>query len=536
MNLPLLGYQGVTPDQQTSSINTYGARKALPLKSFPPIIRNAIVAICVNKKVPEEVAVSTLLAAASLSCLPLVEAIPVHTTIPEPAVLNFLVLAKSGIGKSTALRPVMQVFHDFSSEANKEFIQSQKQYRIEISLWEEERKALARNLRQATSRNYSGEDEYAALENHLKNKPKEPKRFKFLYQDASIGGLLKSLLDNPEAGIFSDEAVTFFKSRAKNDPGIFNLGWDGAPYSYLRDGVECDINLRLMFCLMAQPDIFNEYLVKHHDTGRGSGFLARFLMVSIDDDREYKDGDFSYMNRATEAFENRVRGLLELAKQRFYGGVTNKEQLTLSPQAIAYMGEKRAEMQQKIKDGGQWEHISDIALKSGANTLRLATIFHYFAEKPGEIISLGAIECAHTIVDWYMRQADRVFYQHSRLFRFEQDVLEVYQWIYNRMMMVGIGIIPKSDIMRLGPKHKLNNLRLASNLMPILDQLAWQRRIFIVQDKSGGPIYITLPDQFGRAIDLNVRYNIFPCGARFLFPAEIADRVELNLPNLVFSW
>ena len=223
MNLPPQNYQGVTPEQQLSSF---------PLRSFPPIIRDAIIAMCVNKKVPIEIAASSFLAAASLACLPLVEAIPAHTKITEPAVLNLLVIAGSGAGKSTVLRSVMQVFHDFSSEVYDEYKELLNRFQVDISLWEENKKALARNLRQATSSHFGREDAERVLEEHMKNKPQKPARFRFLYQDVSNGELLKSLRDNPEAGVFSEEGVTFFKSRAKNDPGLFNLGWDGVLYSY----------------------------------------------------------------------------------------------------------------------------------------------------------------------------------------------------------------------------------------------------------------------------------------------------------------
>lgn len=535
MNLPPQIYRGATPDQQISPINTHSV-SLFPLKSCPPIIRDAIVATCVNKQVPIEIAVSSFLAAASLACLPLVEAIPVHTSIPEPAVLNLLVIAGSGTGKSTVLRSVMQVFHDFSSEVNDEHKELRNQFQLDMSVWEENKKALARNLRQATSRNYGREDAERAMEEHLNNKPQQPFRFKFLYQDVSNGELLRSLRHNPEAGIFSEEAVTFFKSRAKNDPGIFNLGWDGAPYLYQRDGVDCEINLRLMFCLMVQPDIFDEYITSNYTTGRSSGFLARFLMVRVDDERGYKDGDFSHTNHAIEKFNSRVQELLEQSKQRFYDGITDKQQLILSPQAIAFMGEKRAEMKQKISEGGPWEHINDIALKSGANALRLATIFHCFNRMPGGEISLSTIKCAHAVAGWYMQQASKTFYHNSRVFQFEKYVLEVYAWIHNKMTIEGRAIIAKSEIMRLGPKHKDNNLRLASKLEPILDQLAWQKRIYLVQNYTGGPVHIILPNSHGVFQDPSIRSDLFPHGCRCLQPNDVSERVILNLPHLTFSW
>ncbi|MBU5685872.1 DUF3987 domain-containing protein, partial [Citrobacter sp. S44_ASV_140] len=153
MNLPPQNYQGVTPDQQNLSVNA-SETLPFPIKSLPKKIRNAIIATSINKKVSVEIAISSFLAAASLACLPLVEVIPVHTKIVEPAVLNFLVIAGSGSGKSTVLRAVMQIFYDFSSKVNDEYKNLFNQFQMDKSLWEENKKALARNLRQATSRNY----------------------------------------------------------------------------------------------------------------------------------------------------------------------------------------------------------------------------------------------------------------------------------------------------------------------------------------------------------------------------------------------
>ena len=135
-----------------------------------------------------------------------------------------------------------------------------------------------------------------------------------------------------------------------------------------------------------------------------------------------------------------------------------------------------------------------------------------------------------------MQQAGKVFYKNSRLFLFEKDVLEVYHWIHNKMTIEGRAIIAKSEIMRLGPTRKDNNLRLASKLEPILDQLAWQKRIYLVQDSRGGPVYIILPNSLGFFQDPGIRSDLFPHGCRCLQPNDEPERVILNLPYLIFSW
>lgn len=93
MNLPLQNYQGEkTPEQRNMSVKA-SESLSFPIRSLPKKISNAIIATSLNKRVSVEIAASSFLAAASLACLPLVEVLPVHTKIPEPAVLNFLVIA-----------------------------------------------------------------------------------------------------------------------------------------------------------------------------------------------------------------------------------------------------------------------------------------------------------------------------------------------------------------------------------------------------------------------------------------------------------
>ncbi|HIE1497793.1 TPA: hypothetical protein ACXJFH_005073, partial [Enterobacter kobei] len=112
----------------------------------------------------------------------------------------------------------------------------------------------------------------------------------------------------------------------------------------------------------------------------------------------------------------------------------------------------------------------------------------------------------------------------------------VYHWIHNKMTIEGRAIIAKSEIMRLGPTHKDNNLRLASKLEPILAQLAWQKRIYLIQNYTGGPVHIILANSLGVFQNPGVRPDLFPHGIRYLEPNYIPERISLNLPNLTFSW
>ncbi len=103
---------------------------SFPVKCLPPLFHDAVVATCISKEAPAEMAASIFIAAASLACLSLVEVIPTHTDIPEPASLYMMVIADSGMGKSTVLESVARVFYDTSSDINKEYQKLVKEFNI----------------------------------------------------------------------------------------------------------------------------------------------------------------------------------------------------------------------------------------------------------------------------------------------------------------------------------------------------------------------------------------------------------------------
>ncbi len=288
-----------------------------------------------------------------------------------------------------------------------------------------------------------------------------------------------------------------------------------------------------MFCMMVQPGVFEEYLKKHNTSGRNSGFLARFLMARVDHTATiaFNNKDPDWLKSSLDKFNNRVRTLLEEAKRRFHYGISDRKQLKLSLQAASFMGEKRYKMKQLISEGGEWEHIRDIALKSGANALRLATIFHHFNGEDSEEISLAEIESAYTIIEWYMQQASAIFFHDSKLYQFREDVLEVYYWIYNKMAQNGMPVIEKSELLKRGP----NRLRSANMVNRILGQLYWQRKICLYQNIAGGTVYINLPNRLGVFEGLSNFTNQFYSGYVEIMPEmKTSEFIELDLPNLVF--
>jgi len=470
------------------------AKKTLPsypVQSFPPVLRDVIQALHNNTKIPIEMIGNVVLAATSLTCQSLIEVIQPHTNMPEPCSLYLMTIAESGEGKTTINKQVMKPLYSFASQLAQEYEQQLVGYKRKFKLWKIRQQALESNLRQAIKKGYSGEDEEHEISKHTQNEPQHPARPNFIYEDTSLKALVEGLSEHPEAGFISDEAITFFKGYLKNNPGLLNKAWDGEMFDFRRaDGEIYQITPRLMFSLMSQPGVFMDYINKHGTSARASGFLSRFLFAWVESSIGNRQAPQDKLDAEDNLniFHQRVEKLLELNKIPLNDPTACKKQLTLADDALTLWKNNRAETERKISLGHEWEHIRDIASKASANTLRVAALFQFFHDDTSETIKALAIKCAIDTVDWYLSQADRIFYPMSERYQFEQDVRELHSWIMNRINQNNGCAILKNDLEKYGP----HRLRRTEKLTPVLNQLISQGYFAVIQMFSHRALYITV--------------------------------------------
>ena len=497
MNLsPELYYASQHNLQSPQTTPVKDAFSPYPVQSFPPVLRNVIQALHNNTQVPLSLIGNVVLAATSLSCQQLIEVIQPHTNMPEPCSLYLMTIAESGEGKTTINKQVMKPCYIFASELIQQYEKMVVDYKRQFKLWKIRQQALESNLRQAIKKNYSGENEEAEISKHAQNEPLRPPRPNFIYEDTSLKALVEGLSEHPEAGFISDEAITFFKSYLKNSPGLLNKAWDGEMFDFRRaDGEIYQITPHLTFSLMSQPGVFIDYINKHGVSARASGFLSRFLFSWVDSSLGNRQATQEKLDAEYDlnVFHKRIEELLALNKTSLSAPSVNKKQLTLTKEAITVWKNNRSDIERKISPGHEWEHIRDIASKAGANILRLAALLQYFYNEEVETIPLATIKCAIEIIDWYLNQADRIFYPMSERCQFERDVLELHSWIMNKIRQNNGSAILQNDLEKYGP----HRLRRAEKLTPVLNQLISQGCFGVIQMYSHSALYVTLQHSNG---------------------------------------
>src|SRR5690606_8385938 len=115
-----------------------------------PFLRDAITAFHEDTQIPVEMIGSTVLAAFALALQPLIDvASPFGNKKPEPCSLYFLVLAKSGEGKSPVRECIMEPFESFAAEMHAEYEALFDIYKKDYAIWSSKEKALNRSFQKA---------------------------------------------------------------------------------------------------------------------------------------------------------------------------------------------------------------------------------------------------------------------------------------------------------------------------------------------------------------------------------------------------
>ncbi|HGF0127298.1 YfjI family protein [Klebsiella michiganensis] len=507
-----------------NNVNNY------PVEAFPAFLRDAITAFHEDTQIPIEMIGSTVLAAFALALQPLVDvASPFGNKKAEPCSLYFLILAKSGEGKSPVRECIMEPFEIFAAEMHSEYEALFDAYKKDHAIWSSKEKALNRSFQKAVKNGGDSDVEELLLREHRDAEPTKPRAFEMFYEDATPEGIIQGLKEYPYAGVFADEAITFFTGHLKNNLGLLNKIWKNEPLSLSRkkEG-NIRLNAYLTFLLMVQPEIFDEYLEKNGRHAMSSGFLARFLFTPAASTIGQRKINLN-QEKSKSAFESLHRDfnrILQEQKKHFYDNTDAKKTLALSGNAKRLFEDKISHYQSLIGENKPLEHIAEFISKAGSHAIRIAALFS-FSSKEG--IPESTLKDAFTITEWHLNQADRYFYMLSEQYQLQQDVYELFEWIKNRFnnpkgkMKVVVNQYGGTQDVNLKPcqpflKNELEThgparLRKIERLTPVLNQLIQLGLIVTICYPPQRALYIAIAgtSPYGNIFALNVfftQYNL----------------------------
>ncbi|HHQ6618746.1 TPA: YfjI family protein [Serratia fonticola] len=454
-----------------------------------------------------ELIVNILLTILSFICQSLVCVASPYTNIPGPCSLYLLTMAESGEGKTFLFKLLMKPVHERLNEMNQRYQVDMTEYKRKLRVWKIAQQGLDANLRQAVKKGYGVNDAMMQLEEHCSKEPKKPVEPKFIYEDVSPKALIQGVSQQPEAGIITDEPISFFKGMLKNNIALLNKGWDGGTYYFQRaDGESYDLNLCLMISLIVQPKVFMDYLEKHGEIARTSGFLARFLISMVTSSIGHRSNrvEGESLDAALQPFFKRLQKLMNIFEVRFYDNNYVKDTMELTDDAKTIWQEKSSEIEMASAPGGKLAHICDFSSKSTNTALRLAAILEYSSLKgtglddfiSTNIISESTMKNALEISDWYLQQASDLFYPMSEQYQFEKDARDLWGFINKKLHETNGHPFPKHELEQLGPSR----LRKIEKLTPVLNQLISQGFCAVIQLGSSRTLLLTGVMSNGRVL------------------------------------
>lgn len=340
------------------------------------LVEAAVIEAARELQVSREMAMMSAFGAMATACQGLVD-LQMPTGHKVPTSLMLLTIADSGERKTTTQKYFFEAIstaNDVAYKANEEAL---GEHRVKYELW----KAHKRHLERMYSKFAAQEDKaatQAAIEEvakHVRAEPKPGRSGKFLYEDTTPQALMQMLYENTPSGcLLTSEANSIFSGKALGELDKLNTLWDGSSVIVDRISREGFVlqDARLTLSLMAQPSVVSRFLGKRGEEARGTGFLARFLVVKPRPMAGQRDQQKLSELPRQKAFNARIR-------ERLGSDSASKRQVIQFSEPAAnlwYQYSRQLELQ--MQENGLYHYLKDHASKLLENTSRLAAILHTF--------------------------------------------------------------------------------------------------------------------------------------------------------------
>ena len=218
------------------------------------------------------------------------------------------------------------------------------------------------------------------------------------------------------------EGGTIFGSNAMGAENImktlsqYNELWDGNGIQRDRIAEEANVSVgevRVTLGVAVQPSVFDQFMVNTKKLGKGSGFLARFLLSRPISTKGTRFIDISRQKIETPYLQNyneRISQLLNFGI-RFNNDdkIFQCNDILMSREAEILWEDFYNRIEEQQDEGGNYNHISGFASKSSEHLVRLATCLHIFCDKTGQnsLIDEDIMNSAIEIMYWYIREQKR---------------------------------------------------------------------------------------------------------------------------------
>lgn len=453
------------------------------LNLIPSILKETILDIHSQVQSPIELISASVFSAISLACQGLID-VSYRENCISPTSLFILAIAGSGERKSATDRLIMAPFYRYDQNRAECFRHEMDAYKVAHIAWAEKKKHIMNKMKTAIKNELPCGDIEQLLLEHENNKPLLPKLTFFINSNVTMEALLSGLRgEQATAGLITDEGGDILERRAIQDLSSLNLLWDGSSLTVNRKttGTFTVNNARTTLSIMVQPDIFGNYLSRHGEKARGSGFFARLLPVLIDGHLSTQGSRLikgtPAKQEALNRFHQRITSLLSENATRQGNVSSPRITMTFSPGAQYDWNEQIYNaIEKQMLPGERFHGISDFASKLPNNIARLAALFEYFTTG-STVISQDTLQQAYRVGMWFANQALHLYQPDSENFLNRQLAFKLMNWLSDKFRHQLQPSMPISYILGFAPRP----LRRKAILDPVLKLLLSSNHLYARQ-------------------------------------------------------
>lgn len=366
-------------------------------------------------------------------------------------ILYGALIGESGDRKSALVEALGKPLYDFHAESQRQYKEKEALHPARHVVWMAKKQGLQAKLRAAVKNGLATND----IEDEIKSltEPKLPRYPRRLINDISKRAFFEHFDGVGRcATLLTDEARDALSSSLLSDSGTVNSSWEcKVPPLDRAHANFAPIRPHLAIILLVQSEVWKSYIEDAGSLARGSGLVARCLMLSPPSLKGFRFSnstaplDWSGL----DAFHKRLWELLRDSASKEddpEGECPVYEFDEVAKLEFLQMSNGVEAMQQP---GGFLRDVSDVASKMMDNVARVAVIIHHFMDYRGSI-SVGTLRCAYHIVYLCICEAKRMLSTETAMNELDSDCQKLEDYM-RRKWYSGWNQLPRRYINRNGP-------------------------------------------------------------------------------------
>lgn len=449
-------FEGLPPEPLTAPGD---AAAPYPTEALSPVIRAAVEGYQAYGQQPMPLVANAALASCSLATQGLVNVARDRNLI-GPVSLNLIVIAESGERKTRADERMTRAVRQWEENKRDELAESVKEANAKYMSWAAECDGVLNKIKTLAGK-LDKQPDVQDLKNRLleleRSPPAKTNLPRLFTEDNTPEAMGLGLSEGwPSTSLWSDEGGLVVGSHGLTENsalryfGLLNRMWDGGRYERQRTTARSFViqGRRLTTNLMMQELVLAQLLGTGNGAGRGTGFLARFLIAwptSTMGTRLYREGDLN--SHALENFDARLCAMLDNPLP------TIGDNMELEPLELPLSFEARQawisfhdKVERELGQGGEFHDTKDLAAKSAENAARLSGVMHVMEHGPEGEIAENTFTAAAMLATWYLHEGQRVLGSYH-VPKSVIDAQELLSW----MRRQPADIIKHADIARYCP-------------------------------------------------------------------------------------